>query len=75
MASTQILEQDNRSEVDDPNDTNKWTLLAEKYWLKPTKSRNINAQVVKSEIWDVLQNNGFEYRSLLFLENLQLLEK
>ena len=75
MASTHILEQDNPSEVGDPNDSNRWTLLAEKYWLKPSKSRNVNAQVVKLEIWDVLQKNGFQYRSLLFLESLQLLEK
>lgn len=75
MASTVTRQQDSRSEFDHPDDTTKWTLLAEKYWLRHTKSSKVNAQAVKSEIWDVLQSNGFQYRSLLNLENLQLLEK
>lgn len=58
-----------------PDEVDKWTLLAQTHWSKSSKAKKVNNEVVKSEIWDVLQTNGFEYRLLLILENLQLLEK
>lgn len=62
-------------EVTDPSVIDRWTQLAETHWLKPSKRNKVTTQVIKSEIWDVLQNDGFEYKSLLALENLQILEK
>ena len=57
-------------------DETRWQKLAEKYWSKPTsKPRKVKADVVKSEIWDVLEKQDFDFWSLLILENLQLLEK
>lgn len=52
-----------------------WSQLAEKHWLKPVKSRKVKSGVVKKEIWDVLESEQFQFRSLLVLENLQILEK
>lgn len=54
---------------------NQWTQVAEKHWSKPVKSRKVKAEVVKKEIWNVLEQEEFQFRSLLVLENLQLLEK
>ena len=52
-----------------------WTQLAQKYWLKPLKSGKVKPEVIKNEIWDVLEVEDFPLRSLLPLENSQLLEK
>lgn len=42
---------------------------------KGAKKEKFNPNVVKTEFWDVLEKEGFRYRSLLLLENLQFLEK
>ena len=53
-----------------------WRDLAQKHWSNPsTKHRKVRSEVVKNDIWDVLEEDGFEFRTLLTLENLQLLEK
>jgi intron-binding protein aquarius len=53
-----------------------WVELAEKNWTKQTqKTRKVRLDVVKQEIWDVLEKEGFDFRSLVALDNLQLLEK
>jgi intron-binding protein aquarius len=54
-----------------------FSLLAKQYWLKSTKKASkikVKPDVVKKEIWDVLEREDFSYRSLLILENLQILE-
>ena len=53
-----------------------WRELAEQNWSKPTnKARKVRTELVKKEIWDVLEKENFEPRSLSTLENLQLLER
>lgn len=52
--------------------------LAKRHWLKTTKKQTkvkVKPDVLKSEIWDVLEKENFEFKSLLALENLQILEK
>jgi len=52
--------------------------LAKKHWLKSTKKQTkvkVKPDILKTEIWDVLEKEDFEFRSLLALENLQILEK
>lgn len=56
-------------------DDNRWIQLAQKHWLKPSKSRKVKSEVIKNEIWDVLEAEDFFFRSLLQLEHSQLLEK
>ena len=54
----------------------RWKQLAEKQWSNITSQpRKVRPDVVKNEIWDVLEEDGFDLRSLSILENLQLLEK
>lgn len=66
---------DNRPELEDLEGENEWTQLARKHWAKPVKTRKVKPDVIKKEIWDVLEKEGFQFRSLLILESLQLLEK
>lgn len=51
--------------------------LARKSWLKPGKKAaktKVKNDVLKQGIWDVLEQDGFQYKSLLLLESLQTLE-
>ncbi|WQF75760.1 Putative intron-binding protein aquarius [Colletotrichum destructivum] len=53
--------------------------LAKKHWLKTTRSKRavkvkVKNDVLKHEIWDVLERDGFPYKSILTLESLQTLE-
>lgn len=61
--------------VGDPGDDNYWAQLAKKHWPKAVKSKKAKPDLIKKEIWDVLEQEAFHFRSLLMLENLQLLEK
>lgn len=52
--------------------------LAKKHWLKTTKRTTkvkVKNDVLKGEIWDVLEKESFSYPSLVTLESLQLLER
>lgn len=52
--------------------------LAKQHWLKPSRSRakvKVKNDVLKKEIWDVLEKDAFAYKSLLVLEGLQTLER
>jgi intron-binding protein aquarius len=51
-----------------------WTAVAEKHWLKSTPSK-VNANTIKTEIWEPLERDDFSHRSLLPLETLQILER
>lgn len=66
-----------RSVVGDLEGENQWTSLARKHWLKVTASGKVRvkSKVIKGEIWDVLESEAFAFRSLLILENLQILEE
>ena len=53
-----------------------WRQLAETHWLKVSKrAPKARPEVIKKEIWDVLEKVDFDFRALLTLDNLQLLEK
>lgn len=52
-----------------------WHKLAEKHWLGSQKTRKVRAEVIKKEIWDVLEKENFAYTSVLTLESLELLER
>jgi intron-binding protein aquarius len=64
-----------RPSVSDLEGDNRWVALAQKHWLKQSKIRKIKQDVIKNEIWDSLEAEGFTARSLLTLENLNILEK
>ncbi len=48
--------------------------FARKHWLKPSKVTRIKPDALKTELWDVLEGEDFQSKSLLILENLQILE-
>ncbi len=53
--------------------------LAQKHWLKTSKKAaakvKVKPDVLKKEVWDVLEKENFPFRLLSMLENLQLLER
>lgn len=61
--------------IEDPEGLNRWKSLAQKHWSKSRKVKKVDPEVIRKEIWDVLQACRFEFRTLLALDNLQLLEK
>lgn len=69
------MDADNQSERLDVIGEIHWAVLAKKHWFKPVRSRKVKNEFLKTELWDVLEQESFEYRSLLILESLQLLEK
>jgi len=73
----QQLRDDSRPSVSDLQGNGPFAQLAKKYWLKSNKSAKITVkpEVLKNEIWDVLEKEDFSYRSLLTLENLHILER
>jgi hypothetical protein len=55
---------------------NLFAQLAQKHWTsKKTSKVKVKPDVLKNEIWDVLEKEDFAFKSLLVLENLQILEK
>jgi len=85
MAPRKRGNEEPRAEVDDRRPTvanlqgeNPFAQLAKKHWLKSSKKTTkvkVKPDVVKLEIWDVLEKENFSFKSLLVLENLQILEK
>ncbi|KAL0930785.1 DEAD helicases superfamily protein [Colletotrichum truncatum] len=66
-----------RPTVADIEGESAFSQVAKKHWLKPTKKAvkvKVKYEVVKQEIWDVLEHDGFPYKSILTLESLQTLE-
>jgi len=52
-----------------------WTQIANEHWLKSSRSKKVKPDIIKRDIWDVLEKENFQSKSLLALENLQLLEQ
>ncbi|TQV92575.1 DEAD helicases superfamily protein (Aquarius) [Cordyceps javanica] len=51
--------------------------VARVHWLKKTKKTakvKVKNDILKQSLWDVLERDGFQYKSLLLLESLQTLE-
>jgi intron-binding protein aquarius len=49
--------------------------VAHKSWLKGAKPPKVLPAVLKDQLWDRLQKDGFAYGALLALETLQVLER
>ncbi|KAE9374541.1 DEAD helicases superfamily protein-like protein [Stipitochalara longipes BDJ] len=64
-----------RPTVADLEGESSFATLARKLWLnKKTAKVKVKHDVLKTEIWDVLEKEDFSFKSLLVLENLQILE-
>jgi intron-binding protein aquarius len=64
-----------RPTVADLHGDNHFAKLAHKTWLNKKKAPKVNSKVVKEELWEQLEKDGFAYSELLILETLQALEK
>jgi intron-binding protein aquarius len=67
-----------RPNTDDFEGENEFATLARQHWLKGSKQKaviKVKKEVVKSDIWDALEQENFPSKSLLVLEGLQLLER
>ena len=64
-----------RPTIADLQGDNHFAQLARKTWLGKKKAPKVNAKVVKEELWDHLEQDGFKYSDLLILETLQAVEK
>ncbi|KAI1417713.1 P-loop containing nucleoside triphosphate hydrolase protein [Hypoxylon sp. FL1857] len=66
-----------RPTIADLEGESEFAQLARQHWLKTTKRATrvkVKNEVLKRDIWDVLEKNDFPYKSLLVLEGLQTLE-
>ncbi|KAH7354102.1 intron-binding protein aquarius [Plectosphaerella cucumerina] len=66
-----------RPTIADIEGESEFAQLARKHWLKGTKRTTkvkVKNDVVKKDLWDVLERDSFPYKSLLVLEGLQTLE-
>ncbi|EAW13357.1 RNA helicase aquarius [Aspergillus clavatus NRRL 1] len=66
---------DSRPTVEDFREDSSWVQLAKTHWLGTSKVRKAKRDAIKKDIWDPLEAEGFNIRSLLTLENLNILEK
>lgn len=66
---------DSRPTVEDFREDSPWVQLAKTHWLETSKVRKVKPDTIKKDIWDPLEADGFNFRSLLALENLNILEK
>ncbi|KAL4787560.1 P-loop containing nucleoside triphosphate hydrolase protein [Aspergillus varians] len=66
---------DTRPTVEDFRDDSLWVQLAKAHWLNIANVRKVKHDVIKNAIWDPLEAENFSFRSLLTLENLNILEK
>lgn len=73
-------EEDDRptpADVQHEEEEHHFVQLARKHWLKPGKKAatpKVKKDVLKQGIWDVLEREGWQYKSLRLLESLQILE-
>lgn len=66
---------ESRPTVVDFREDSPWVKLAKAQWLDVKKVRKVKPDVIKKQLWDPLEAEGFSTRSLLILENLNILEK
>lgn len=66
---------DSRPTVEDFREGSSWVKLAKSHWLEKPKVRKVKQDVIKKDFWDPLETERFSLRSLLILENLNILEK
>lgn len=69
------VSQNERPTVADLQGDHPFAELAKKHWLKKVTKVKVKSDVIKNEIWNVLEKEDFPYQKLLVLENLQILER
>ena len=67
--------EDGTAPVKDLQGDNHYARVARENWLAESSPSKVRQDVLKRDIWDVLESEHFRFGSLLALENLQMLEK
>ncbi|RPA71567.1 hypothetical protein BJ508DRAFT_367698 [Ascobolus immersus RN42] len=72
--------EENRPSISELHGGHPLAQAAQRLWIEPEvkkgkKKGKFDSNVVKTEIWDALEREGFRYRSLLLVESLGGLEK
>ena len=65
---------DGRPTISDLQGADPLAQAAKKHWANDKNSK-FKSNAVKTDFYDVLEKEGFRYRSLLILEQLQFLER
>ncbi|KAL9092612.1 MAG: hypothetical protein Q9165_004416 [Trypethelium subeluteriae] len=63
-----------RPTLTDIQGDNHYAHIARKTWLDKKKPPKVQQKIVKEELWDHLEQDGFAFGNLLLLEQLQVLE-
>jgi intron-binding protein aquarius len=66
---------DSRPTVADFREDSSWVQLAKTHWLGASTVRKAKQDVIRQGLWEPLEAENFSLRSLLTLENLNILEK
>ncbi|KAK5092127.1 hypothetical protein LTR16_007771, partial [Cryomyces antarcticus] len=79
MASTPMAPSEDaailgRPTVADLQGDSHYAQIARKHWLTSVKAPKVKPDVIKQELWDHLEKEGFAFGSLMLLEQLQLIE-
>ena len=74
IPTQQQASDDGRPTVSDLQGGDPLAQAAKKHWLND-KSPKFKPNAVKTDFYDTLEKDGFRYKSLLLLEQLQFLEK
>jgi intron-binding protein aquarius len=53
----------------------RWEQLVTELWLSQSNTRKEKPDTIKSMVWDPLEAEAFSWRSLSYLESLQILER
>jgi len=76
MASHSLSAPDSSHQtVHDLQEGSRWVQTVKSLWLKESAVGRVKHDVIKKEIWDGLESESFALKSLLVLENLQILER
>jgi hypothetical protein len=53
----------------------RWVKLAQALWLNTTCPPDVKPETIKARVWDALEIESFDPRSISLLETLQVLER
>ena len=67
--------EDGTASVKDMQSDNHYVQVARENWLAESLPGKVRQDVLKRDIWDVLESEHFRFGSLLVLENLQMFEQ
>lgn len=74
-AMAPVLDSATSSNMTCTSASERWEQLAKDLWLDQSSCPDVKAETLRRRIWDPLEAEAFNFRSLAFLESLQILER